>query len=78
MIWIILAEFGKSPAAVGGLILSVLTYFAGRARGVREREEDRAVRRMQEAEAAGRVPPPSAPPPTALPTAGDDPLLEAL
>lgn len=54
MIWIIVEELGKSAAAVGGLILSVLTYFTGRARGVREREEDRAVRRMQEAEAARR------------------------
>ena len=55
MIWIILEELGKSAAAVGGLILSVPAYFAGRARGVREREEDRAVRRMQEAEAARRA-----------------------
>jgi hypothetical protein len=54
MIWIIIEEIGKKADAIGGLLLSVLTYFAGVKRGKKYRQEDLAAAAAREAAEASR------------------------
>jgi hypothetical protein len=54
VIWIIIEEIANKADVIGGLVLSVLTYFAGVSRGKKYRQEDLDAQAAREAGEAGR------------------------
>src|SRR5439155_12080047 len=54
VIWIIIEEIGKKADVIGGLVIAVLTYFAGVIRGKRYRQEDLGATAAREAAETSR------------------------